>query len=286
MALKRFPLVLAGAMTDGADASFAQAPRASAQQTIVGCDLFCSGTVPPTTPAQFKITLDAGQGAGPVAQLPLLSLPVGQRVGENNVTPNIVVPANYFPGIVCVANGGTDNIVAWISYLAAELPLTGGGWVTLTDDDLDGHIAKPMLDAYTAQILTPDGDALKADVLAEAIEDVRGHISGYGPNQLGAEGTIPNKLKYDALNYAVATLYGRVQGMGVAAEVVKEMLARYDAKMARVSEGKVRIPIPQNLSLEQTSSPSPTFSGKQAYWPGTDTRRIVRPFSHINQDGI
>lgn len=136
-------------------------------------------------------------------------------------------------------------------------------WITLTTADLQGQFAQPEWDELTAAALSQGQQDPVAGILADVADDVRGYVSAYGPNVLGEAGTIPATLKQAALDGAKAQLLSRVTALAGRYEREIERLTKsYEAKMDRVAEGKIRIPIPAVASAETTASPTPKFTGR------------------------
>lgn len=144
-------------------------------------------------------------------------------------------------------------------------------WITITSDDVKTRLAGAEFDAYT-QLALADGqpDPL-ADITAQVVREVRGHVAGAG-NTVGDGLTIPEELMAGAVDMIVFRLTTR---LGIA---VKEDRRRANDQaktlMGQVGRREFKIAQPENAASTQAGAQSP--------------RIFVRPrqFSVEAQDGL
>lgn len=151
-------------------------------------------------------------------------------------------------------------------------------WVTLTPDDVKSAMtAKEVNDfAKVATDGTPD-DRL-VPILADLVQEIRGHIATWSQNTLSADTTlIPPAFKAKAVSVArwrlLITVPGYAPGDGRKTDFEKA-----DAFFGKVAEGKIRpLPAPDAVA-------NPVPQERPQTMPRINARR--RRFSRDQQDGI
>ena len=145
-------------------------------------------------------------------------------------------------------------------------------WNALTEADVLTVLAGPELEAIRAAALKAEQVDPVQPVIDEVTSLVRGYIAGCSSNQLGPDGTIPDKLQRPALDIIAVNIPARVRQ--------KTTDDRNQAKkeairlLERVADCKFHIEAPATPTEEQTGHPKPTITGRTS------------AYGRTNQDGI
>lgn len=133
-------------------------------------------------------------------------------------------------------------------------------WQTISEADIKTQITAPELSAARTAAI----DAGQADPLPEAITNavnmVRGYISGWTANTLGPEGTIPDKLVLTAIDVAVYLLCKRIPKKIL---LTDQRQRAYDAAISLlkdVARGAFRLEVPATFTQEKIAIVRPSIS--------------------------
>ncbi len=145
-------------------------------------------------------------------------------------------------------------------------------WITISEDDVLTALCSPELEGYRAAALeTGQADPVQP-AISQVTDLVRGYVGGNPSNQLGAAGTIPQKLLAPALDIIAVRVPQRVgQAPAAVRKTAEENAIRL---LEQVASGKFSIEEPVVKSAEKENTASPT-------WKARPSR-----FGHHAQDGI
>lgn len=83
------------------------------------------------------------------------------------------------------------------------------GWNALTESDIKSRLAAAELTALKT-VETVAGQDVVADLISQVTDEIRGYVSACSINSLGADGTIPDRLKTAAVNLIRYRLLNRL----------------------------------------------------------------------------
>ena len=122
-------------------------------------------------------------------------------------------------------------------------------WQALVAADVEAALSGPELEAYRRKAGDSygDDDDKLAAIIAQVTDEIRSHVEDCPENQLGAAGTLPERLHYHAVAIVRYRLMNRL-GLRVSEDRKQEYL---DARryLERVSECKVKIELPESADV-------------------------------------
>lgn len=137
-------------------------------------------------------------------------------------------------------------------------------WVTLTENNIKGRLAKDELDDYIeAGNQGQDGVDTLAEIILQVVAMVRGKVASWRDNlsKLGPDGTIPDECLFAACTIARDALVGSLPLSEGASEVRREELRKAHEFLTAVSEGRVRIEDAAGNIPEAVASTYPLYGG-------------------------
>lgn len=148
-------------------------------------------------------------------------------------------------------------------------------WQTITATEVQTRLSGPELSALrTAALATGQTDPL-TDIIAQAIDLVRGHVAACKRNTLGVAGTVPATLiatTIDIIRYRLAT---RLPAAAILTQVRQQEYKDALALLSQVAACKFVLEEPTTPSTELLSS-----------GPAPATTDRPRNFTPSLQDGI
>jgi hypothetical protein len=221
----------------------------------------------------FQLSLD--NGAGAVIQPGSVTLPVGNRIGENNVS--LVIPVNSIPGIICSQSGDSSDIAVWLTMQVSDTPATSPSWYAPTLPDLQGRISAPELEVYTNSILQQGQPDSVSSIITETVNVIRGYIAR-GGFRMGAAGTLPREVVHIALDIAKETLFKRTASLNGFSETMRLICADSRKVLEQIAEGKFAVSTPEVGTEDDTMQ---TAAQVEIARPS-----LRRQFSRARLDGL
>ena len=266
MATERTFLLLAGQLYPDQAALF---PRVNYLRLAIELALICNGTVPSVVPATCDLTLDD------VAQGETYTLPVGLKVGENNVNggDGLNIAAQVRPGVIVTAAGNASDLVAWLTAEVTIEEAAEADWLTLTASHLQSRIAAAEYNAFTAALISSGQSDPVPQLLNHVSERIRQAVRSGGKVALGAAGMIPASLIDCGLSIAKYRLFGRVSSMKRFAELAKDDNDQALDELKAVAKGEL-VPEAPSTATEDAPTPQPNITERTS------------DFERGDQDGI
>ncbi len=145
-------------------------------------------------------------------------------------------------------------------------------WITIDEEDVLTVLCSPELEGYRAAALeTGQADPVQP-AISQVADLVRGYVGGNPANQLGAAGTIPQKLLAPALDIIAVRIPQRVgQTPASVRKTAEENAIRL---LEQVAGGKFSIEEPVVKSTENENAASPSWKARRRF------------FGRHSQDGI
>jgi len=129
-------------------------------------------------------------------------------------------------------------------------------WIQITEDHVKTKITGPELAAArTAALASGQTDPLQ-EVIDQITREVRGCVAAWPHNILGQGDTIPDECLRAALALIVAELCVRLPGKILLSDARSEARKEATAFLNRVSEGKVRLVLPDVETTEAVAGPA------------------------------
>lgn len=130
-------------------------------------------------------------------------------------------------------------------------------WVELTVEDLKPRLSGPELTLLQSRALATGQSDPVPEVIAQAIDEVRGYVSSNRKNVLGPAGTIPAQLKRAAVSIAIWDLAGRPGAGGKIVRTEDRKDAYNDAMklLERVSKDEFAVEAPESAGPEVAAEP-------------------------------
>ena len=147
-------------------------------------------------------------------------------------------------------------------------------WNIITTDDIKARLAGAELNALQTAALADGQVDPTPEIVAQAIDEVRGYVAA-GGFTLGAEGTIPGKLKGATLNLIRYRLCSRLP---VASLLTEARIKEYEDALRlleQVAAKKFMVEEPTVAADEQAGASSPRFNNSK-----------VLVYTPENQEGI
>lgn len=147
-------------------------------------------------------------------------------------------------------------------------------WAAITTDNIKARLAGAELNALQTAALAQGQTDPTPEIVAQAIDEVRGYIAA-GGYTLGAEGTVPSKLRGATLNLIRYRLCSRLP---VASLMTDARIKEYDDAvrlLEQVASKKFLVEDPVIAAEEQAGAPVPRFNNSQ-----------ILTYTPENQEGI
>jgi hypothetical protein len=148
-------------------------------------------------------------------------------------------------------------------------------WRAITETDLLQRISGDELEALRASALDDDQTDPVAEHISQTTELVRGYIAACSRNELGADGTIPERLIRAACDLLVVDVSSRSAGLLIDLNDTRK--AARDAAirlLEQVAACRFAIEQPDDAGDDSPETPAPSMYDKTLY------------FSRAAQDGV
>lgn len=132
-------------------------------------------------------------------------------------------------------------------------------WTTITTDDIRARLTGPEMAALQSAALGESQEDPTPEIVAQVIDEARGYIAA-GGYTLGAEGTLPSKVKGATLNIIRYRLISRLPVASLMTESRRREYEDAVRLLEQVAAKKFAVEDPVTVADEQAGASSPRFS--------------------------
>ncbi|MCS6244633.1 MAG: hypothetical protein H2172_16245 [Opitutus sp.] len=136
-------------------------------------------------------------------------------------------------------------------------------WITLTEANVLTKLSGPELTALKTAALGSGQINPLPEITSQIVREVRGYVRGCAGNTLGSGETIPDELLGPAITRIRFELATRLPVSSLLTEDRRSANANALALLRDVASGKFFVVTPAVPTTEATSTPSPSWSGRE-----------------------